>query len=601
MHSYLYKFAISSLSAISISLLLLLCIIPALFYGAISPSSIIIIHLIAVLVFLFLLLQRFIKKESFLIKIGIGKPLLALLFIIVLSSFNSIYFFNTQLELHKVITYLIIFIAVATFFQSERRLKFLAYWIIGSAALIAVIGVAKYISIACFDKLWPQAKFATFVSVDSFGAYVTMGLPLAVALLFCNIRIYTKILLGFISFVLIASLLLNCDKGGWLGIMVSTLFLFIFLRYEGLLKRKFWFATLFFILFLWSLEVFIGIRKILEEFIPLFVLNPKDAFDIGYDGTIWNRITIWKSALKAVFEHPFLGVGLGNFKLIYPVFRDETIRLLVRYAHQDFLQFTVETGIFGLISLLWLGFSFFRKMITRVKFQPISFLTGLKVGALSGCFSMIYYSLYYFSFHIPSNVILFIILSGGLTALYFMQDKSKIAYRTNIVRGTYLVSCVIIICYMVYLGRLFSANENYKKGRLAMNRFSFTEAEGYFKKALSYVPHNSEYAARLGELYTHRSRFKIDQDFYKRKSIDLYKRALRFNPYNGNLHIEAGITEARFGRKKEAIKSFRKAVSLDPNNVFYRTVLARHAARWGDFDTAEKEFKKASLIKQKFR
>ena len=182
-----------------------------------------------------------------------------------------------------------------------------------------------------------------------------------------------------------------------------------------------------------------------------------------------------------------------------------------------------------------------------------------------------------------------------------MQDKPKIAYRTNIVRGGYLVSCVIIICYMVYLGRLFSANENYKKGRLAMNRFSFTEAEEYFKKALSYIPHNAEYSARLGELYTHRSRFKIDQDFYERKSIDLYKRALRFNPYNGNLHIEAGITEARFGRKKEAIKSFRKAVSLDPNNVFYRTVLARHAARWGDFDTAEKEFKKASLIKSYHR
>src|SRR3989338_6120660 len=146
MYNFIYGYLPSFLSIISIPLILLLCIIPALYYGAISQASIIIMHLITAAIFLFLLLQKFIKSESILIKTDVDKPSSGLLFIIVLSSFNSLYFFNTQLELHKVVTYLIIFIAVTTFFQTERLLKLLAYWIIGSTTLIAAIGIAKHIA-----------------------------------------------------------------------------------------------------------------------------------------------------------------------------------------------------------------------------------------------------------------------------------------------------------------------------------------------------------------------------------------------------------------------------------------------------------------------
>jgi Flp pilus assembly protein TadD len=144
---------------------------------------------------------------------------------------------------------------------------------------------------------------------------------------------------------------------------------------------------------------------------------------------------------------------------------------------------------------------------------------------------------------------------------------------------------------------LFTANENYSNGLLSMDRLLFNKAERYFNKALSYAPSNAEYYARLGELYAHRSRFEKDQQLYQGKSVDLYRKALSISPYDGNLHIETAIAYARYGRKNEAADELRKAISLDPNNTFYRNTLVQYSFEWGDLNTAEEEFKKALLIK----
>ncbi|MDD3345525.1 MAG: O-antigen ligase family protein [Candidatus Omnitrophica bacterium] len=54
------------------------------------------------------------------------------------------------------------------------------------------------------------------------------------------------------------------------------------------------------------------------------------------------RVDYWKNTLEIIKTHPFLGVGPGNFNLVYS-----------RYAHNSLLQFMAETGVFGLLSLTW--------------------------------------------------------------------------------------------------------------------------------------------------------------------------------------------------------------------------------------------------------
>ncbi len=550
-------------------------------------------HILAALIFFFFLLQKHITRDFSLTKISIERPLFALLFIIILTSFFTTYFFNTQLELHKVITYLIIFIVTSTLFQTETRLKLLAYWVIICAFLLSVIGIARNLPIPLFDKLWPHAEFSTFVSKNAFQAYINAGLSLTIALvLFSGIWLWTKALLSIAACFLIIAGALSYDKGGWLGFVALLLFIFVFAGYEGLLKGRFWHVLLSLTILLWIIGLSVRLEGIIRIFVPAIILRPEDAFNIGYETTLWTRISMWRSALKMVVRYPILGVGLGNFKLVYPAFKDSIITNFVGYAHQDYLQFAVETGLAGLASLSWLAFSFFKKIITEVKFKQPSFLTGLKVGGLAGVFSMAIHSLYEFTLHTPSVALVFVLLCSGLMALYLMGYKAKTVVDIRGMRLSYLASAIVMIFYISYLGMLFLADRNYNEGLLAMARFSFNEAEEHFKKALSYVPHNAEYTARLGELYAHRSRFMDDQHHYQKKAIALYKKAVSINPREGNLHIEAGIINARYGNKEEAKEEFVKALTLDPHNAFYRSILTEYAIAWGELDIAEKGFRK---------
>ena len=587
MYNHAYKHTPYLLSIVSIVLVLLLCLIPALYYGSISQPSIILIYIAASLIFFISLPQQYITEGSFLISLNIEKPLSLVLVIIAASSFRSIYFFNTQMELHKWIAYLMIFITTANLFRTERRLKLLAYWIIASAVLLGLIGIAKYRSMPLFLNLWPRAEFSTFVSRNSFHIYMSAGLSLTIALLFCDIRIRAKILLGLAAFFLITSLVLSYDKGGWLGFCALILFLFVLLGKEGLLKGGFWFIVLSVTVFLWIVALSAKFDVVIGKIISVFLLSPKDAFYADYDTTLWTRISIWKSSLRLILQHPLLGVGLGNFKLAYPALRERIIYNQVGYAHQDYLQFAVETGVLGLVSLFWLGLSFFKKIISEAGPRQNSFITGLKVGALAGCFGISFYALHDFSFHIPANALLFAVLCGSLTAIRLMRYDPKIKSENKIVKFLYLPCALVLICYIAYSGRLFAANMNYEKGLLAADRFSFTRAEGYFKKALSCVPHNAEYAARLGELYAHRSKFKDDSASYQKKAVALYKEALSIDPYDGNLRVEAAVADAGYGLKREAEGEFKKALALDPNNAFYRAILTEYAIEWGDLDTAK--------------
>ncbi len=572
--------ASSFLYLLSAGLALALCAAPALCYGATPRAFTLVLHIAAAVVLLLILLRKYIDGGWVGIAgSGTGIPLTLFLAAILFSSIRSIYLFNTRMELFRLATYFIVFISAAAIFRTEARLKLLSYSVIVSAVIISLIGMAKAAFGPILAGFWPRAEFSTFLSQDAFQVCVSMGLAMALAFLFCKRGRLVKALSGAASFILLGSLAMTSDKGGWAGLAAMAVFILVIMGREGLLKRKFWFVVLFVTLFLWTAAVFGGLDKITEKFIAIFIVNPKNAFIIDYDTTLWERASIWRSSLEAVLRHPFLGVGLGNFRLAYPLFRDASIGNLVEHAHQDYLEFAAETGLVGLFSFLWLGIIFFRKMFYGI--QGSTGLLALKVGAFSACFVMAWHGLYEFSFHVPSNTVLFMFSCGILFALYLMRRRGNDgprARRVNIPRPAWLTAILITAVYISYLGKLLIADAYYENGVSAMNDFLFTGAESSFKKAVSFVPYNAEYAARLGELYVHRARFKNGRELYLRRALSLYERAASLSPYDGGLRVESGIAYERFGKTKEAEEAFNRALSLDPNNFFYRAMLENHRA-----------------------
>jgi len=78
----------------------------------------------------------------------------------------------------------------------------------------------------------------------------------------------------------------------------------------------------------------------------------------AFRGREWTHALIWRDALALWRAHPLLGCGLGRFHLEFPAFASEALkarwpdgRVIVNFAHNEYLQTLVETGPLGLAVL----------------------------------------------------------------------------------------------------------------------------------------------------------------------------------------------------------------------------------------------------------
>lgn len=141
-----------------------------------------------------------------------------------------------------------------------------------------------------------------------------------------------------------------------------------------------------------------------SQFITIF--NP-------YNFSNFQRLASWGAALKMFFKHPYLGVGVGNYFMNYfynipewPIQTNMPIGIKGIYMPQIvnniFLETLCETGIFGLISFLYIFFFLLRGPLAMLKKTKDTYWLALLygtilsfVGVLIGFFQ---FSAFYFPF-----------------------------------------------------------------------------------------------------------------------------------------------------------------------------------------------------------
>lgn len=175
--------------------------------------------------------------------------------------------------------------------------------------------------------------FGSFPDPHLFGAFLALSLPFG---FWCYQKKPSQKLLWGLSLILIACLL-SFSRTVYLMLLVELSFLtFLFLKKQALLK-------VLFLLLLFFLPLFLLINNPLKQ--RLF-----SSLDFQ-EGSVSGRLLMWEKATQAFQEKPLLGVGLGNFPLFVKptaAFREPI------YAHNLFLDFLAETGLFSAFSLLFI-------------------------------------------------------------------------------------------------------------------------------------------------------------------------------------------------------------------------------------------------------
>ncbi|AWI82710.1 hypothetical protein CEW88_02930 [Alloyangia pacifica] len=184
-----------------------------------------------------------------------------------------------------------------------------------------------------------------------FGAIVVFVLPLGLFHLL-NARGPTEMLLWTLACgILIAGLLATQSRGALIGLALGLVVLS-----TSFTRKQFVAAAAIGGLVVVLAGVFAGDRFI-DRFTSIFDTAAAGA---AQDTSTEGRLASWTVAYNLFNEHPWLGVGVGNFKVHYQnnaledglIFRGEA-----RATHSLYLEFLTEQGLIGL--MVFLGFAAF--------------------------------------------------------------------------------------------------------------------------------------------------------------------------------------------------------------------------------------------------
>jgi O-antigen ligase len=317
------------------------------------------------------------------------------------------------------------FLVLRQFCESRKNLKLLVGLMVGLAIAEAIYGLIQAL-IPTLGVLWVDYissglgnSRGTFINRNHFAGFIEMVWPLALGYTLAmgfrgkevNIRkllasdqLNKQILLVLGMVVMVLALLLSKSRAGIMGAFIGFLaFIFLLRVSDKKLPMGFWMMSgvMLSLIFLYGFKI--GFNPIIERFLS-----------IGeHLGEGDSRLDIWRDSLLIVKDHP-LGIGLGNFKKIYPVYNVSMISdKRFFYAHNDYLHLLVEAGIPGFLALvsgffIFLGKSFYKVKQMKPRHDPLRFF--LAVGALSSLVSIAFHSFFDFNLHMPANLIYFVIL-----------------------------------------------------------------------------------------------------------------------------------------------------------------------------------------------
>lgn len=273
-----------------------------------------------------------------------------------------------------------------------------------------------------------------FINPDDFANYLAMVFPLSLAGIFYNVPLkYTPRLTGFrllsfaAAFTIGLAILMSFSRAGWAaaGAGVATFFILaaitVPLRDEGDegypnnlgARRTPW---------LWK-PLLVGIvMTVAMIFLALETVGPTIAHQTAarLDATVTlspelglaGRIALWRDSMAMIRDFPLFGVGLGGWPSLFPHYRSAPwFPLIYREAHNDYVQLLAETGLVGVVLVLWIVVPILRTLIRARRRVPAE--DWLLLAALISAIPvMAIHESVEFCFRIPANAFLFTLLVG---------------------------------------------------------------------------------------------------------------------------------------------------------------------------------------------
>lgn len=289
--------------------------------------------------------------------------------------------------------------------------------------------------------------------------------------------------------------------------------------------------------------------------------------------SVAGRIFTWNVTRNIIRDHPVSGVGTGNFKVVYPLYKAQAIATLQKidyppdfferreYAHNEYLELWAESGFLALLFFLLFLSSYFVAVFSLLNKLPKN-KRPLLIGMISSIVSIILFSVIFFPLQLPSSGILFFFLMGSSLAyaLPEAQSQKSLPQPTPLSFGKKLiiieVGCILFLFIFINNGKFIAADYYLKQGEQMIKNNNYSKAAELFKKGLRQNPGRGELFYALA--YTEQNLAHYDM------AIDYFKEALTLLPEKG-IYYSLGNLYLKHQQFDKAEFYYQYAVAIDPS------------------------------------
>jgi len=275
-------------------------------------------------------------------------------------------------EIIKWVEVLGLYVLVANV-MDERWTRALVFVLLGTGALAALHGIYQFLfrvgpeGFVLFGRF--MRAYGTFEQPNPYAGYLGLTLPLAVGLIVAGVwRVGERVKGWWLVWaagcgaLMLVAMIMSWSRGAWLGFGAAVAAIAIAAALGRVRSgRAAVLGTVFAVLIIYVLLtgglalVPPSIVQRFSDFVPyLGVMDVRGVEITDANFSVLERMAHWQAALAMWTDHPWLGVGIGNYEPAYPRYALPLWPLPLGHAHNYYLNIAAETGVVGLAAYLFL-------------------------------------------------------------------------------------------------------------------------------------------------------------------------------------------------------------------------------------------------------
>ncbi|SMC42149.1 O-Antigen ligase [Desulfocicer vacuolatum DSM 3385] len=311
------------------------------------------------------------------------------------------------------VTYLALFYIACDVVRTRKEQRILVGVIVGMALFLSIIGMLKRFDLLVFPW-WDYSEelgkggrglslSGVYVNRNHMAGFLEMSIPVLLGLFLTRSR-SIEVRTGMICLVLflIVAQALTLSRGGWTATVGALVFMMVVLLLKKGFQQKRLIAGI-------AVSVVV-VGAIILASTPV-VQRITTLTKVELDDNLIGRITFWDGTETLIKDNLYTGTGPGTYAEAFPAYQAPGMAVLPLYAHQDYLQFMADTGIFFIPLVLWLLFLFFREGFRKLNGRSRQTM-GITLGCMASMVAILIHSFSDFNLHIPANIVLFTVLTA---------------------------------------------------------------------------------------------------------------------------------------------------------------------------------------------